>query len=411
MKSSGAAWRALLATTLANLGFKSSLADPDVWIREAVRPDGLEYYEMVLVYVDDILAVSHNTKEIMDKLSEIYQLKPGSVGPPTRYLGATIGKHTLGDGREVWSMSAEEYLDMAIKQIEERMTKDKEPLFNKRQRKRPYQFGYRPELDVSDELQGEEVTWYQQLIGMLRWVTELGRFDVLFEVSKLSSHNALPRKGHLRAVYNVFYHLHTTKTRKIVFDDSRCDVDVSCFMNTDWSDFYPEADPKIPPNMPKPRGIPVKGTILVDASHGEDQVNRRSQTGVIEYLNNAPINAYCKRQTTVEVSTFGSEFVAMRIAVERAEALRYKLQMFGIPIDGRIDILCDNMSVVKNTSLPQSVLSKKHTSICYHRVREAVAAGIVWIAKVDSKENLADLLTKQLSNEARGYIVSSMHYD
>jgi hypothetical protein len=50
----------------------------------------------------------------------------------------------------------------------------------------------------------------------------------------------------------------------------------------------------------------------------------------------------------VEVSTFGLEFVAMWIAVERAEALQYKLQMFGVPIDGWIDILCDNMSV-KNT--------------------------------------------------------------
>jgi monomeric isocitrate dehydrogenase len=140
-------------------------------------------------------------------------------------------------------------------------------------------------------------------------------------------------------------------------------------------------------------------------------VTRRSQTGILGYINNSPIVAYSKRQTTVEVSTFGSEFVAMRTCVEMCEALRYKLQMFGVAIDGKIDVLCDNMSVVKNSSLPESVLSKNHTSICYHRVREAVAAGILWIAKVDSKDNLADLLTKQLSNEARGYIIACIHYD
>ena len=43
-----------------------------------------------------------------------------------------------------------------------------------------------------------------------------------------------------------------------------------------------------------------------------------------------------------------------------------------------------------------STLQKKHNSIAYHRVREAVAAGTLRIAKVRSKENLADLLTKSL---------------
>lgn len=411
LKSSGAAWRALLASTLQDMGFKSSLADPDVWLRRAKKPDGLDYYEMVLVYVDDILVISHDTKSIMSKLAEVYNLKAGSVGPPTRYLGATIGKHQLPDGRDVWCMSADEYLENAIKMVDDRMKSDKEPSFNKRQRKRPYDYKYKPELDTSPLLEGEDVTWYQQLIGMLRWVCELGRIDVLYEVGKMSSFNAMPRKGHLREVYNIFYYLHKTKTRKLVFDDNRNDVDVSCFFDGDWSAFYPDADPKVPPNCLPALGTPIKITCFVDANHGGDMVTRRSHTGVIIFLNNTPVVWYSKRQTTVEVSTFGSEFVAMRIAVEKCEALRYKLQMFGIGIDGKIDILCDNKSVVTNSSIPESVLAKKHTSICYHRVREAVASGVLWIAKIPTEENLADLLTKVLSNEVRGYLIDSLHYD
>ena len=64
-----------------------------------------------------------------------------------------------------------------------------------------------------------------------------------------------------------------------------------------------------------------------------------------------------------------------------AIALRYKLRMFGIPIDGAADVFCDNQGVVKNTSLPESVLSKKHNAINYHAVQEAVAAGIMRVAK------------------------------
>lgn len=78
------------------------------------------------------------------------------------------------------------------------------------------------------------------------------------------------------------------------------------------------------------------------------------------------------------------------------EALRYKLRMLGVPIDGPANVFCDNKSVVTNSTVPTSTLKKKHNSIAYHRVREAVAAGILQIAKVHSSENLADLLTKSL---------------
>jgi len=74
--------------------------------------------------------------------------------------------------------------------------------------------------------------------------------------------------------------------------------------------------------------------------------------------------------------------------------------MFSIPIDGLANAFCDNKSVVTNVSMPTSTLKKKHNSIAYHRVREAVAAGILHIAKVHTSETLADLLTKPLSATA-----------
>ena len=135
---------------------------------------------------------------------------------------------------------------------------------------------------------------------------------------------------------------------------------------------------------------------FVDADHAGNRVTRRSHTGILLYLNCAPIIWFSKAQSTVESSTFGSEFVAMRICVELVEALRYKIRMFGIPIDGSANIFGDNKSVVTNATIPTSTLKKKHNSIAYHRVREAVAAGILQIAKVHTSENLADLLTKPL---------------
>ena len=82
-----------------------------------------------------------------------------------------------------------------------------------------------------------------------------------------------------------------------------------------------------------------------------------------------------KRQNTVEISTFASEFVALRVAKELVESLAYKLRMFRIPIDGPAIFFCDDEAGVHIASFSESTLKKKLCSIKYHRAREAVAAG------------------------------------
>ena len=91
----------------------------------------------------------------------------------------------------------------------------------------------------------------------------------------------------------------------------------------------------------------------------------------------------------------------MKTAVEHVEALRYKLRMFGIPIEGPTNVFCNNLAVLKNTSIPDSTLKKKHTSICYHQARELVAAHTMRVAKEATTTNLADLFTKPLMDSRR----------
>jgi hypothetical protein len=116
---------------------------------------------------------------------------------------------------------------------------------------------------------------------------------------------------------------------------------------------------EIPSNAPPPKGKPVQMTAFIDADHAGDMVTRRSRTGVLIFLNRAPILWYSKKQNSVETSTFGSEFIALKTGVEMIKGLRYKLRMMGIPIDGHAHVRVDSMSVVKNTSVPESTLKKK----------------------------------------------------
>ena len=75
------------------LDLVSTLADPDIWIWEAVREDGFKYYEMLFVYVDDILAVSHKATDDIKRITAFYRAKEGSIKPPYIYLGANIIKN------------------------------------------------------------------------------------------------------------------------------------------------------------------------------------------------------------------------------------------------------------------------------------------------------------------------------
>ena len=70
LKSSGAAFRAHLVETLHDIGFKPTKVDPDVWICPAVKPDGSEYYDYIMYYVDDILSVSLDEKSILQSLQD-----------------------------------------------------------------------------------------------------------------------------------------------------------------------------------------------------------------------------------------------------------------------------------------------------------------------------------------------------
>ena len=132
----------------------------------------------------------------------------------------------------------------------------------------------------------------------------------------------------------------------------------------------------------------------MDADHAGCQVTRRLHTGVHIFVNRAPILWYSKRQNTVGSSTFGSELVAIKIAIEMIEGLQYKLRMMGVPIEGPCIAFCGNNTVVINSKNPELTLKKKHNAINYHCTREAIAAKTIQVAKEDTFMNLADLLTK-----------------
>jgi hypothetical protein len=93
------------------INFKPTRADPDVYIRKNFCA-GEPYYEYLLVYVDDVLVISHAPDDIMKSIGEQFKIKNGEFGPPTTYLGVGISQVQLDDGSMCWSMESQKYVKL-----------------------------------------------------------------------------------------------------------------------------------------------------------------------------------------------------------------------------------------------------------------------------------------------------------
>ena len=400
LKSSALNWRNHLADMLANkLKFKSTLADPDVWIKLMKKQNGEEYYAYILIYVDDMLIIAEDPRKIMESVRETYKVRDDTIKEPDQYLGADISKVHFDDGSFAYTMSSESYVKNAVKNVKARLNDDG-LRFNAKlssmemSAKQPFTTNdYRPELDTSQECSPAQVQFFQNIMGILRWLVELGRIDIGYEVSILSSYLAFPRTGHLQQALHIIKYVDIHPSNEITFDPQEFFIKSEDYNEAErkrnsMSSLYADAEEMVPDNAPLPKGKAVQINCFVDSDHAGDKLTRRSHTGILLYLNKAPIAWYSKKQTTVESSTFGSEFVALRIASEQIISLRYKLRMFGVPINSFANVFCDNKSVFLNASIAESRLTKKHNSVCFHRVRECVASGILIPFKVDSNFNL-----------------------
>ncbi len=413
-KSAGKDFRNHLRACMRHLNFESCLADPDVWMRPALKADGSEYYEYVLIYTDDVLVVSTDGERILrDGIGRYFELKEESIGPPTIYLGGHLRQVELTNGVKAWAFSSSQYVQEAVKNVEQYLLSKGGKL--PKRAETPMQTSYRPELDITPELTPIDAAYFQSVIGILRWIVELGRIDICLETSMLSSHLAMPREGHLAQSYHVFAYLKKYHNTEMVFDPSDPVVDEAAFDRKDWtsSEFgHVTGEEEKPANMPQPRGMGFVLRAKVDADHAADTVTRRSRTGFLVFLNSAPIYWLSKKQASVESSSFGSEFCAMKHCCEYLRGLRYKLRMLGIPCTAPVYIQGDNQSVLYNTTLPDSTLKKKSQSIAYHYVREGAARDEWRTSYVNTHDNDADLLTKPLpaGDKRHGFVRNLLHH-
>ena len=212
----------------------------------------------------------------------------------------------------------------------------------------------------------------------------IGRPDLSNVVACLNHIGACPWETHLDLAVQVFGYIKWNPDWKIAIDPRPMHYECTQWdfekLIPDFLQDYPDASEELDDSFPDAFGPILVTTIQVDLDHAHDKKTCRSLTGLNTFVSSTPVIWLSKCQGSIASSTYAAEFSALSMATEQAVALRHMLRCLGcnIPPD-RIPtkIFGDNFSVIQNVSNPNADLSKKHVSISYHTVREAIVAGVI----------------------------------
>ena len=142
-------------------------------------------------------------------------------------------------------------------------------------------------------------------------------------VMTMASFRAAPRIGHLDRLKRIYGYLRKHKSGAIRVRTGHPDYTQDEHVDYDWMrTVYGKVQELIPEDLPTPLGLPVITTTYEDANLYHDLVTGRAVTGILHFVNGTPVEWFSKRQDTVETATYGSEFVAARIATEQIIDLR-----------------------------------------------------------------------------------------
>jgi hypothetical protein len=200
------------------MGYTSCKADPTLWLKAVTKPgDNVHYYAYILCYVDDILCIHHDPMSVMNEIIGYIPLKPSSVGNPDIYLGAKLKQTRLPNGVMAWGVSPLKYIVQVVKNCQLHLT---EKLTRKHsipsRADNLFPIDYDPSTDLFDILDPECFSFYQHLIGVMKWMVELGCIDISTKVSMLSSYLACPHEGHLENALHVTGYLRLKHNSQLI---------------------------------------------------------------------------------------------------------------------------------------------------------------------------------------------------
>ena len=137
--------------------------------------------------------------------------------------------------------------------------------------------------------------------------------------------------------------------------------------------------------------------VFVDSDHATDTEDRKSVTGRAVFLNGDYISGESTKQKTPEGSSTGAEIRASANATRAAIGDQITLQMLGRPAVLPTPVMIDNQAAIDIYHSPKLGRKVKYLALDILSCRAYHKQGLVAYEKIDTKENIADMMTKALS--------------
>ena len=323
---------------------------------------------LISLYVDDLIIAGTDTSvttRVKDNLKRRYSMK--DLGNVDEILGCRVHvNHALGivtmDQRKYTSNILEKYLDSTEQTWLDTpadssivLTQDLGPL-------------------TEAETISMQTIPYREVIGCLLWLSLGTRPDITYAVSQVAKFSANPGQVHWKAVKRILRYLNGTRNLGLIFYN----------LSPTAQHLFPNTITSMIP------------TGFVDADYARDTSTRRSCTGFIFFLADAPISWQTRQQPSVALSTMESEFMAACAAAQESIWLLQLLTEFGCLFTVPIPIYEDNKACLAYSKNSTSHQRTKHISVRYHFIRDLIQEKTIQLLEIPSKDNIADIFTKPL---------------
>jgi hypothetical protein len=346
LKQAGKVWNDLLNQTFSDLGYTRSRADPCLYYRHTDA--GLT---LVGVHVDDmtIAAKSCEVGRIKEELASKFEVS--DLGKLTKILGFEVKQ---SQDKKTVGLFQTQYIHQLLEKYRmENCNPVATPLDHN------VKFTKLPDGMKDPKMDGKP---YQALIGSLLYAARGTRPDISFAVQHLSQFSSNPSIAHWTAAKRILRYLKKTINYAITYGDNS-NITISAFSDADW---------------------------------GANLIDRRSISGYMFSLAGGPIAWSSKKQTTVALSSMEAEYMALAHASQQAIWIHTLLSEMGHNITEPITIWVDNQAAIAHAITEMTMQRTKHIDIKYHFIRDAIAQELIIPDYIDTKDNLADFLTKAL---------------
>ena len=324
--------------------YRQSQADHSLFIHKHG-----DVFVAALIYVDDVIIVGNNQTKIEDTKSSL------DTSFSTKYLGDL--KYFLG----IEVARTTEGLVLSQRKYTIDILEDSGLLGC-----RPSQFPMEQnlKLDKGEDEERADVNAYRRLVGRLLYL-QATRPDITYVVNVLSQFVSDPRQNHWNAAMRVLRYLKATLGPGILLPKGN-ETDLIAYSDSDWL------------------GCPF---------------SRRSRTGYVLLLGGAPISWKSNKQSVVSRSSAEAEYRAMATTVSEILLTRWLLTEFHVEFHAPIPLLCDNNSACHIAHNPVFHERTKHVEMDYYFLRERVFSKEIVPVKINTQDQLADLLTKPLGSD------------